>query len=291
MNTLRELLERARATLGASSEDPLLDSQVLLAHVMGCDRSWLYGWPEHVPDTPQIQQFERLVAQRKAGHPIAHLTGEREFWSLCLGVSHDTLVPRPETEDLVEIALGLDLPPDARVLDLGTGSGAIAVALATERRGWQITAIDASAGAIDVARHNAELFGLSNIGFLLSDWFAALPAHRRFDLIISNPPYIAMGDPHLTRGDLRFEPQQALVSGIDGLDAIRHIVDTAPAYLEPGAWLWLEHGADQGGRVAALLRQRGFGEVRSHRDLAGHDRHCGGRFDAPGPHPGRGSPP
>ena len=200
-------------------------------------------------------------------------------------------MPRPETEDLVEIALGLDLPPDAQVLDLGTGSGAIAVALATERRDWRITAIDASAGAIDVARHNAELFGLTNIGFLLSDWFAALPAQRRFDLIVSNPPYIAIGDPHLIRGDLRFEPQQALVSGADGLDAIRHIVDRAPTYLEPGAWLWLEHGADQGDQVAALLQQRGFGEVRSHHDLAGHDRHCGGRFDVPGPHPGRGSPP
>ena len=151
---------------------------------------------------------------------------------------------------------------------------------------------DVSPEALAVATANASTYSLeiewSRKEALQEEAWSDLSG---LDLIISNPPYIAMGDPHLTRGDLRFEPQQALVSGIDGLDAIRHIVDTAPAYLEPGAWLWLEHGADQGGRVAALLRQRGFGEVRSHRDLAGHDRHCGGRFDAPGPHPGRGSPP
>lgn len=288
MSTLRELLDRARRTLRASSEDPLLDSQVLLAHVLGRDRSWLYGWPEYVPDAQQIARFEQLVMQRAIGHPIAHLTGEREFWSLRLGVSHDTLVPRPETEHLIEIALALDLPPRARVLDLGTGSGAIAAALATERRDWQITALDASAGALEIARRNARQLGLTNIAFLLSDWFAALPTQPRFDLILSNPPYIAAGDPHLDHGDLRFEPSQALVSGSDGLDAIRHIVDTAPAYLESGGWLWLEHGADQSDRVAALLRQRGFDQVSSQRDLAGHDRHCGGRFAAPAAQPGTG---
>ncbi len=288
MNTLRELLDRARKTLETSSDDALLDSQVLLAHVLGRDRSWLYGWPEHVPDAQQVLQFEQLVAQRAAGHPIAHLTGEREFWSLRLGVSRDTLVPRPETEHLIEIALGLDLPPRARVLDLGTGSGAIALALAAERRDWQITAVDASAGALDIARRNAHYLGLGHIEFLLSDWFAALPTQPRFDLILSNPPYIAIGDRHLERGDLRFEPSQALVSGTDGLDAIRHIIDTAPAYLPPGAWLWLEHGADQGDQVAALLRQRGFDQVSSQRDLAGHNRHCGGRFAARSAQPGTG---
>ena len=277
MSTVRELLARARAQLDEMTPEPSLDAEVLLAHALGRERSWLYAWPEHRPETGQETEFEDLVRRRAEGHPVAHLTGEREFWSLRLQVTADTLVPRPETELLVETALGLDLPAAADVLDLGTGTGAIALALAHERPGWRLTAVDRSAAAIAVAEQNRRRLGFDELLLLQGDWFSPLTADRRFDLIVSNPPYVAQGDAYLERGDLPFEPLQALVSGDDGLDAIRHIAARAPAYLKPGGWLWLEHGYDQAEAVRALLRHQGFTAVTGHRDLAGHDRVSGGR--------------
>lgn len=278
--TVGELLALATERLNDSSDSATIDAQVLLCHVMQCDRSQLYAWPEHVPDNRQQQAFADLLARRAAGHPIAHLTGEREFWSLSLAVDAHTLIPRPETEQLVEIALALDLADNARVLDLGTGSGAIAVALASQQPDWCITALDASPDALAVARRNVERLGIGNVTLLHSDWFSALPDGASFDLIVANPPYVASDDPHLTQGDVRFEPTGALVAGHDGLDDLRRIVSRSPSFLYHEGWLWLEHGAGQGEAVRELMRGRGFDAVATHSDLAGLARHTGGRWRA-----------
>jgi len=277
MHTLRDLLNDASERLHDVTEQPLLDAQVLMCHVLGRERSWLYAWPEQTLEGTQVARFEQLIVQRAAGHPVAYLTGRREFWSLPLKVSEHTLIPRPETEHLVEITGELGLPAAANVLDLGTGSGAIALALASEHPDWQVSACDCSDAALAIARVNAAAFGLGRVTFVRSDWFAAIADDARFDLIVSNPPYIAASDPHLVRGDVRFEPRQALVSGTDGLDDIRRIAADAPRFLRPGGWLWLEHGYQQAEGVAALLHGQGFVDVDSHSDLAGHARHTGGR--------------
>ena len=254
------------------SEDARTVAEILLMHVLDRSRSWLYTWPESEPDTVQCALFDRLVAARRGGVPVAYLTGRRAFWSLDLAVTPAVLIPRPETELLVELALAR-LPRDTpRVAaDLGTGCGAIALVLASERPLARVTATDASADALAVARANAGRLDIGNIRFVQGDWCAAL-ATACFDVIVSNPPYIAAGDPHLAVGDLRQEPVDALVAGTDGLAAIRAIVAAAPNHLDDGAWLLLEHGWEQGEAVRALLRERGFIRVETQCDIGGRER-------------------
>ncbi|KQR11572.1 MULTISPECIES: peptide chain release factor N(5)-glutamine methyltransferase [Xanthomonas] len=248
------------------------DAEPLLLHALGRDRAWLFAHGRD-PVPPTIAQaFDALVQRRQAGEPVAYLTGSRGFWTLDLAVSTATLIPRADTEALVELALErLDQAPARRVADLGTGSGAIALAIASERPQAQVIATDASAAALAIAQRNADSHRLSNVECRQGSWFVPL-AGERFDLIASNPPYIAAGDPHLAQGDLRYEPASALASGSDGLDDIRSIVADAPAHLRAGGWLLLEHGWDQGPAVAELLRTRGFAQVATHQDLEQRDR-------------------
>ncbi|PPV08650.1 protoporphyrinogen oxidase [Xanthomonas bromi] len=248
------------------------DAEALLLHALGRDRAWLFMHGRDVVPLSVAQAFEALVQRREAGEPVAYLIGSRGFWTLELEVSPATLIPRPDTEVLVERALErLDHAAGRRVADLGTGSGAIALAIASERPQAQLIATDASAAALAIARRNADRHRLANVQFRHGSWFVPL-AGERFDLIASNPPYIAAGDPHLAQGDLRHEPASALASGSDGLEDIRRIVADAPAHLCNGGWLLLEHGWDQGEAVAELLRARGFAQVATHQDLEQRDR-------------------
>ncbi len=252
---------------------PELEAALLLSHLLGQPRSHLFAWPERQLSPAQQAAYERLIQRRLAGEPIAHITGEREFWSLPLRVTGATLIPRPETELLVERALkhlaGVEAP---RIADLGTGSGAIALALASERPDALINASDRSTAALEVARDNARRLALSNVGFFQGDWCQALPAEQRYDLIASNPPYIEATDPHLARGDLPREPRDALVSGSDGLADIRQIAAQAPRHLSAGGWLLLEHGYNQGEAVRQILSAAGFQHIQTLTDLAGQPR-------------------
>ncbi|WP_374013321.1 peptide chain release factor N(5)-glutamine methyltransferase [Pseudoxanthomonas koreensis] len=255
------------------------DAESLFAHALGKDRAWLFA---HATDTltdAQAADVQALVARRAAGEPVAYLIGRRGFWTLDLEVCADTLIPRPETELLVELALErLDPEAPARVADLGTGSGAVALAIASERPMAAVVATDASPAALAVAQRNAQAHGLGNVWLRRGDWCQALGGER-FDLVASNPPYIAQDDPHLVQGDLRYEPATALASGSDGLEAIRAIAAAAPAHLVPGGWLLLEHGLDQGVAVRALLQEAGLADVRTVRDLEQRDRVTLGRLD------------
>ena len=268
--TIAELFQSA---VGANrlSDSPELDCQLLLCFVLGVDSSYLKTWPERHVSDDQSTQFNRLLQRRLDGEPVAYLIGSQGFWSLDLEVSSATLIPRPETELLVEMALDLALPEQASVLDLGTGTGAIALALATERSRWKICAVDLQQPAVDLAERNRQRYQLDNVRLFASNWFAAIPA-RRFDLIVSNPPYIEANDPHLSQGDLRFEPASALVSGGDGLDDLRLVCAQSVDYLNRGGWLLLEHGFDQGAAVRELLEQAGFASVETRRDLNGLER-------------------
>lgn len=255
------------------------EASLLLGHVLGRGAAWLYAHDDALVPAAAAARFRGLVDRRVAGEPIAYLLGHRGFWTLDLAVTPATLVPRPETELLVELALArLDPSLPLRVADLGTGSGAIALAIASERPRASVVATDRSADALEVARRNAASHGLgARVEFRTGDWFAPL-AGERFDLIASNPPYIAEGDPHLEQGDLRHEPPAALSSGVDGLDAIRVLVSGAPAHLVAGGWLLLEHGHDQGPAVRALLVAAGFDAVATEADLEGRDRVARGRL-------------
>lgn len=270
--TLAALLREALARLAARQPGARLDAEVLLAHATGRSRAQLYAWPAEAVSAAAARRFRELVRRRAAGEPVAHLTGRREFWSLALRVSTHTLIPRPETERLVEAALALPGPaPARRVADLGTGCGAIALALARERPGWHLIATDLSAAALAVAADNARRLGACNVEFRRGDWCRPLRGER-LDLIVCNPPYVRDGDAALARGDVRFEPRLALLGGRDGLDALRRVAGAAPRVLAPGGWLLLEHGPAQGGAVRALLRRLGYGQVATLRDLAGRER-------------------
>jgi len=264
--TVRQAL--AQAGLGP------IDAQVLLAHVLGVERAWLAAHATDALPMSSTERFFALARRRRGGEPVAYLVGSREFWGLSFAVDPSVLIPRPETETLVEWALErLPRGRAVRVLELGTGSGAIALALAHERPDAAIVATDRSAEALAMARANAERMKLANVHWLQSDWYRQLADRDgRFDLIASNPPYVAAGDPHLREGDVRFEPPSALVAGIDGLDALRIIIDGARERLVAGGSLVVEHGHDQAAAALGLLRRAGFAALESRRDLAGIPR-------------------
>ena len=268
MATIQSLLDSAELPASPTAR---LDAELLLAAVLGKSRSYLRTWPEHEPGAEQLAAFAALLERRRMGEPVAYILGHQGFWSLDLEVAPHTLIPRPDTELLVETALALLPATPLQVLDLGTGTGAIALALACERPAWQVTGVDRVPEAVALAQGNGTRLQLANARFAESCWFSAL-AGRRFQLIASNPPYIAAADPHLSQGDVRFEPSSALVAGIDGLDDIRLIIEQAPEHLLAGGWLLLEHGFDQAEAVRELLVQRGFATVESRRDLGGHQR-------------------
>ncbi|MFD2436873.1 peptide chain release factor N(5)-glutamine methyltransferase [Modicisalibacter luteus] len=254
-----------RLTL-AGSASPRLDAEILLGHALERNRTWLYTWSDRVVTAAEQARFETLLAAREAGQPVAYLTGEREFWGLSLYVGRSTLIPRPDTESLVEAALDKAASGHGRALDLGTGTGAVALAFASERPGWHVVGVDRVPDAVALARRNAKRLGLTNAVFLESDWFAALSGER-FDLILSNPPYLAADDPHLDQGDVRFEPHSALVADDQGLADLHHLCLTAKAHLASGGWLLFEHGMAQDSAVREALRQAGYDEVQTCNDL------------------------
>ena len=279
MANVSELLQLS-AKLQPTSDSPQLDCELLLCHVLDVDRTWLRTWPEKQVSSAQKSLFISLLDQRFEGMPIAYLVGSRGFWSMDLKVSTDTLIPRPETELLVEIALNLNLPRHSCGLDLGTGTGAIALALASERQDMQWIALDSQSGAVELAQANCKHQQLTNVTIFQSDWFDALQAtNNTFDLIVSNPPYIAADDPHLVEGDVRFEPSSALVSGADGLDDIKIIISQSSAYLNTNGWLVIEHGYNQGQAVRDLMCAAGFSEVVTQQDYNHLDRVTLGQYN------------
>lgn len=274
MTIIASLLREAQLP---DSPTARLDAELLLAAALGKSRSYLRTWPERIVGSEAAQVFQSHVARRREGEPVAYILGQQGFWSLDLEVAPHTLIPRPETELLVELALHCLPVEQARVLDLGTGTGAIALALACERAAWDVVAVDRVPEAVALAERNRARLGLGNVSVRTSHWFSAL-AGERFHLIVSNPPYIRSQDPHLSAGDVRFEPASALVSGDDGLDDIRHIVAAAPEHLAPGGWLMLEHGYDQAAQVRELLARQGFEQIESRIDLGNHERVTLGRL-------------
>ncbi|HDR2706662.1 TPA: peptide chain release factor N(5)-glutamine methyltransferase [Enterobacter mori] len=255
----------------SESESPKRDAEILLEHVTGKSRTYLLAFGETLLTAEQEAQLAALLARRKTGEPVAHLVGEREFWSLPLYVSAATLIPRPDTECLVEQALARLPTAACSILDLGTGTGAIALALATERPDCTVTAVDVMPDAVTLAQRNVERLGLGNVTVLQSSWFTALE-NRLFALIVSNPPYIDEHDPHLAQGDVRFEPLTALVAANEGLADLDHIVTTSRQHLLPGGWLLVEHGWTQRNAVRALFTNAGYREVATCRDYGGNER-------------------
>lgn len=267
-----------KAAVRLSGPDARHEAEILLLHVLGRDRAWLFMHGDDAMPDSMAADFEALLARREAGEPVAYLVGTRGFWTLDLQVTPDTLIPRPETELLVEQALErLPSGQPVKILDLGTGSGAIALAIASERPLAQVIATDADPDTLAVAAGNARRNRVDNVGFRCASWYSVVE-EGGFDVIVSNPPYIAEGDPHLTQGDLRFEPPAALSSGADGLDAIREIVAGAPTHLVSGGWLLLEHGFDQGLSVRRLMQEQGFGNVVTVPDLEQRDRVTLGQY-------------
>ncbi|GAA0858270.1 peptide chain release factor N(5)-glutamine methyltransferase [Aliiglaciecola litoralis] len=266
-SSIAQLLNWAYQQLDGG-ESPKLDARVLLSHCLQKNTTYLLTWPEKIPSPEQVNQFQQLVLQRQTGRPVAYLIGYRDFWTLQLEVSENTLIPRPETELMIELALQLPLPEQAKVLDLGTGTGAIALSLAKENPAWSVTAVDVVDEAVDLAKRNAKSNGIADVEFFQSDWFTQLGS-TKFDLIVSNPPYVEANSEYLDEGDVRFEPKSALTSGVDGMDDIKHIVATAPTYLNKGGWLMIEHGFQQSELVAETFRHHHFSDILHHQDLNG----------------------
>ncbi|GEN27150.1 release factor glutamine methyltransferase [Halovibrio variabilis] len=281
--SLDALLKKAAQRLqAAGSSSPRVDAEVLLSYVLGRNRTWLYTWGDRQCPPWEHARFDALIAARAQGTPVAYLTGEREFWGLRLATSADTLIPRPDTETLVECALGRVTSPTGRLLDLGTGTGAIALAFASEQPGWQVIGVDVRAEAVALATRNAQALDITHARFLQSDWFAALAADettgKSFDIIVSNPPYIAADDPHLDQGDVRFEPRSALIADANGMADLLYLVNVAKGYLAPSGWLLLEHGYNQADKVREALSNVGYQNVESVCDLGGQERITLGRL-------------
>ena len=275
---LNQAAGRIATALGLTRAEARLEARVLAAHALGVNRAWLAAHGGDTLAPTQATAMERCIARRLRGEPVAYITGRREFYGLEFIVTPDVLIPRPETELLVDLALErLPAERPARVLDLGTGSGAVALAIAAHRPAAHVLAVDRSQAALCVARDNANHLDIGNVTFQQSDWYLQVRA-KNFDIIVANPPYLAAGDPHLARGDLRFEPRQALCAGEDALAAIRVIVQGAPTCLRPGGWLLLEHGRDQAEACQALLCEHGWQDAQTWPDLAGLARVSGGRL-------------
>jgi release factor glutamine methyltransferase len=267
----REQLKAQGVSDDGVHDSAAIDSKVLLAACLECEQVYLHTWPEELLNEHQVQRFEASIRHRILGHPVAHIVGFRDFWAQRLKVSPATLIPRPETELLVELALELDIGQYPDVLDLGTGTGAIALALASEKPTWKLTGADKSQAAVVLAKENALLNQLKTVKFIQSDWYSAFES-QRFDLIVSNPPYIEIDNHYLTQGDVRFEPHSALVSGSDGLDDIRTIVAQSTRYLKAGGWLAIEHGYQQKQALFDILKTHGFYAISTELDLNGLPR-------------------
>lgn len=270
--SLQTLLDSAATRLSNISDTPHLDAEVLLCHCLSKNRAYLRAWPEHQPDETQSLQFWHLIERRCQGEPIAYLTGQREFWSRSFKVSPDVLIPRPDSELLIELSLLL-LPSNqtCKIIDLGTGSGILAITLAAERPLATVIATDISSAALNIAKINAESLAVDNVRFLLSNWFDCV-TDKNFDLVISNPPYIAIDDPHLEQGDVRFEPDSALISDEAGLKDIRILAEQARHHLKLNGQLLIEHGYTQQTQVQSILKSLNYAQVQTHPDLSGNPR-------------------
>lgn len=276
--SIRQYLDDGAAILEHVSDSPRLDAELLLGMVLRRPRSFLHAWPERILESEEAQQYEELLRRRFSGEPIAYMTGIREFWSMPLRVGPAVLIPRPDTELLVELALRrLPTDRDLRVLDLGTGSGAVALAIARERPRAQVIGVELSRAALELARDNARLMKIGNVEFRESDWFDAVRGEK-FDVVVGNPPYVAEDDPHLGRGDVRFEPRLALDAGPAGMNGFRAIMERAHNYIVRQGWLLLEHGPDQHMPLRRLMEAQHYHDITLHKDAAGRDRVTECRF-------------
>ncbi len=292
---IQQALQYATQSFAETSPSANLDAQVLLSHILTCNSAHLIAWPEKELNIQQLEKFKHAIEQRQQGTPIAHLTGQREFWSLNFKVNNSTLIPRPETETLVEFILDMfGKKENISVLDMGTGTGAIAITLASEKPDWNITASDISASALTLAKENSEALNTKNVTFIQSDWFQNINQRgfderhdespfdgssfdtMPFDIIVSNPPYVAINDPHLAEGDVRFEPETALISGRTGMDDIEHLCSQAKNYLSASGWLIVEHGYNQKTLAAECFTRNGYKNIHQRNDLAGHCRMTAG---------------
>ncbi|MEL0649379.1 peptide chain release factor N(5)-glutamine methyltransferase [Pseudoalteromonas agarivorans] len=269
--TLEQAVAAGADLLASSSESAKLDAQVLLLHILQKPRSYLFTWPEHELSDDQQSQFNVFIQRRLKGEPVAHITGLREFWSLSLEVNATTLIPRPDTETLVECALNMVMPDKAKVLDLGTGTGAIALALGSEMPNWQIVAVDKVTDAVALANKNQQRLGINNVEVKQSNWFSALQGEK-FNLIVTNPPYIEQDDIHLNQGDVRFEPLSALVADEAGMSDIKQIISHSRDYLLSSGYLLIEHGFEQAEAVRDLFKQMAFIDIKTVKDFGNNDR-------------------